>query len=342
MSVLETDSVPLASAVRIGSIWHLPEVLRERGVNVSDVLADSGLREDLLDSPETTLTYPEFARLMLACEQWTRCDHIWLLVAQRSGLAEMGAAGQFARLGATVGEALHNFADHLNLRSTASTVTLITSGPFARVVYAVSGHGMTTTRQFQISGVTIAFNILRDLCGRTWRPAVVTFATRAPASLRPFNEHFGAPLRFDSDESALVFASHWLDRPLPPVDPLVRARVAAMVRAKRAAILADFPATVRRMLHKQIILGPCSMQQAAALLGMHRRTLDRHLQRQGVSYGELVGSLQNDIARQLLHDTDLPVQKVAESLHFSSAANFATAFRRWTGVTPSAYRRRAR
>jgi AraC-like DNA-binding protein len=36
------------------------------------------------------------------------------------------------------------------------------------------------------------------------------------------------------------------------------------------------------------------------------------------------------------------VQQVAESLHFSSAANFATAFRRWTGVTPGEYRRQAR
>lgn len=31
---------------------------------------------------------------------------------------------------------------------------------------------------------------------------------------------------------------------------------------------------------------------------------------------------------------------VAEALQFSTAANFATAFRRWTAVTPSEYRRR--
>ena len=153
---------------------------------------------------------------------------------------------------------------------------------------------------------------------------MVTLATRAPPSLRPFHQHFGAPLRFDSDESALVFASHWLDRPLPPVDPLVRQQVEAVVRTKRAAILADFPATVRRLLRKQLILGQCSMPEVATLLGMHRRTLDRRLQRQGVSYGELVGALRTDIARQLLRDTDLRVQQVAESLDFSSAANFAS------------------
>ena len=72
---------------------------------------------------------------------------------------------------------------------------------------------------------------------------------------------------------------------------------------------------------------------------MHRRTLDRRLQRHGLRYSELLESVQADIARQLLVDTTMPVQDVAEALRFSNAANFATAFRRWTGVTPSEFRR---
>ena len=70
---------------------------------------------------------------------------------------------------------------------------------------------------------------------------------------------------------------------------------------------------------------------------MHRRTLD--LKQNGVCYGELVESLKEDVARQLLLDTAMPIQQIAETLRFSSAANFATAFRRRSGMTPSAFRR---
>jgi AraC-like DNA-binding protein len=56
----------------------------------------------------------------------------------------------------------------------------------------------------------------------------------------------------------------------------------------------------------------------------------------------LLESVKTDVARQLLRDTGMRVQQIAESLQFSSAANFATAFRRWTGVTPSEFRRSAR
>jgi AraC-like DNA-binding protein len=311
-------------------------------VDVSEVLADAGLRTDLFDSPDNMVTMQEFARLLQECEERTRCDHIWLLVAPRTRLADLGLAGQIARVGATVGEGLRSFVDHFNLQSTASIVSLITSGPFTRFVFTASGAALA--HHFVAGCVIVAFNILQDLCGPAWRPTVATFATRAPSSgLRLIEQHLRTPLRFNSDESALVFASHWLDRPLPPVDPLVRQRIKAMVRATHAAIVADFPATVRHVLRKQLVAGlQCSMQEVAAQFGMNRRLLDRRLQRHGVSYGELVGALRTDIARQLLRDTDLRVQQVAESLHFSSAANFATAFRRWTGVTPGDYRRQAR
>jgi AraC-like DNA-binding protein len=64
------------------------------------------------------------------------------------------------------------------------------------------------------------------------------------------------------------------------------------------------------------------------------------LRRHGVHYGELLESVQADLARQLLTDTKMPVQQVAEAMRLSNAASFATAFRRWTGATPSEFRRR--
>jgi AraC-like DNA-binding protein len=84
------------------------------------------------------------------------------------------------------------------------------------------------------------------------------------------------------------------------------------------------------------------MSVVASRLSMHRRTLDRHLQAHRTTYQELLESVREDVARLLLHDTDMPIQQIAESVRFASAASFATAFRRRTGMTPSEYRRRAR
>lgn len=337
---IHTEWVPLSGSVRVSVGRHLPQVLRDFGIDVAEVLAAVGLRPDLFDDPENLIEYADFQRLLAESEKLTKCDHIGLLAGQGNRLADFGLAGRAALCASTAGEALHTFARHFNLHSSATTVSVLTSGRFARLVYAISVGGLTDTRQFQLGAVAVTYNILQELCGRQWVPTVVTFATRAPANLRPLHHFFRAPLRFDSGESAVVFDKHWLDQPLAPVDPAIRRQVRADVDARQSAIEADFPATVRRILRKQIISGNTGMQDTSALLGMHRRTLDRRLHRHGVRYGELLESVKGEVARQLLRDTQMQVQQIAEALQFSTAANFATAFRRWTGVTPSEYRRR--
>jgi AraC-like DNA-binding protein len=335
-------AAPAAVSARISVVWHLPGELAKFGVDHRDALEAAGLRSNLFDDPENRIDYPAFGRLLQACEQLTRCDHIVLLITQQTRLADFGVAGQYALCGETAGDGLRNLIDQFNLHSGASIISLRTTGEIASFAYAIASPDMTVTRPFQLGAMTIALNILQDLCGPYMQPAVVTFASSGPANLGPVHRHFRAPLRFDSDQSAVIFERHWLDRRLPPIDPEVRRQVESRIRSERAATLAAFPATVRLLMRKRLLIGDCSMVETAAMLGMHRRTMDRHLQRHGVSYGELLESVKQDVARQLLLDTHLQVQQVAEALHFSSAANFATAFRRWTGMTPSEFRRRAR
>lgn len=320
----------------------MPKVMRGFGVDLGELLEAAGVRKDIFDDRENVIPYPAFGRLLFECEKRSNCDHILLLISQHTRLADFGLAGQVALCAENAGDGLQRLVDHFNLHSSATTVSLITSGNFTRFVYAIAEQGMSSTGQFQLGAMVISYNVLQDLFGSAWLPTVITVASRPPANPRPAQKFFHAPLRFDSDESAVVFETRWLDQRLPPVDPLVRQRVEGEARAQRAAILSDLPATLRRILRKQLIIGDCSMDQVAAMLGVHRRTLDRHLQEHGVQFGELLESVKDDVARQLLRDTDLKVQQIADTLHFSSAANFATAFRRWSEMTPSEYRRRAR
>jgi len=342
LRVPDSEKIPSTGAARISTAWQLPKVLQEFGVDLGEVLEAAGVRKDVFDSRDNLIPYPAFGRLLSECEKRTNCEHIVLLFAQHTRLADMGLAGQVALCADSAGEGLRRLVDHFNLHSSATTVSVITSGQFAQLVYAIAVHGMSSTRQLQLGAMVVGYNILQDLFGRTWLPTAITFASRPPANLRPVQKFFRAPLRFDSDESALVFETRWLDQRLPPVDPLARQQIEAAALARRSAILSDLPATLRSILRKQLIIGDCSMDQVAAMLAVHRRTLDRHLQQHGLQYGELLESVKDDVARQLLRDTELQVQHIAEALHFSSAANFATAFRRWVGMTPSEYRRQTR
>jgi AraC-like DNA-binding protein len=332
---------PALGWTRLAMYRNLPDVVRSFGVDFADALELAGLAPDAFDTPDARLAYPDLGRLLNACERLTGCDHILFEAARRLGLDDTGLAGQLARCSDSAGEALQRLCDHYTLQATASILSLVTSGTYARLAFAVVQEGMGGTGQFQVGAMAVALNVLRELCGPGFVPTVVTFARRSPSNLKSLHAFFRAPLQFDSDESAVVFERHWLDRPLPEVNPRVRREVEAAVRAQRRAVIADLPATVRLLVRKQLVTREVTMDRVARRLGMHRRSLDRHLERHGVSYRQLKESVQSQMACQLLLDTQMQVQHVADALLFSSAANFATAFRRWTGMTPSEYRRRA-
>ena len=331
----------VTGSARVATYRHLPEVLKSFGVDINDALEIAGIRAAIFDSIDNRISYPDLGHLQHVCERLTGCDNVLFLAARRSGLDDIGFSGQIARCAPTAGEALRKLSDHFTLQNSASLLSLFTSGTYASLVFTIVQQGMGNTEQFQVGSMAIALNILRELCGPQFLPTVVTFACRSPSNLKELHKFFRAPLQFDRDESALVFERHWLDRPVPPVAPEFRRQVEAEERARRRAVLTDVPATVRFLVRKELLGGYASMDRVAGRLGMHRRTLERHLERQGLSYRALVESVQSQMACQLLLDTEMQVQYVAEALHFSSAANFATAFRRWTGVTPSEYRRGA-
>jgi AraC-like DNA-binding protein len=335
------EAVPLPGLLRINAIWDLPVLLRELGLELAEVLAAAGVNARIFENPDNPIAYPDLERLLLECERRSGRDDFGFLIGQRSRLRDMGLAGRIALCGATAGAGLRNFVEHFNLHDSAALVSVLESEEFVRFVYAISEHGMTGTRHFQLGGITIAFNILQDLCGRDCLPSEVRFACRAPANPKPMQKFFRAPLRFDNDESSLVFSRAWLARAMPSVEATERQRVRAAIREQHAQVLANFPATVRRILRKQFLLGRGSMDEVAALLGMHRRTLDRRLQRDGAQFGAILESVKADVARQLLTDTNASVQQIADALHYSSGANFATAFRHWFGTTPTAFRRGA-
>ena len=79
---------------------------------------------------------------------------------------------------------------------------------------------------------------------------------------------------------------------------------------------------------------------AAGAMHMTPRTLIRKLEADGTTFQAIKDGLRRDIAIRHLQTGQLSVEAIAHEVGFSSAANFHKAFQRWTGTTPSAYRRR--
>jgi AraC-like DNA-binding protein len=96
---------------------------------------------------------------------------------------------------------------------------------------------------------------------------------------------------------------------------------------------------VGRALRILLLSGRASAQEVASLLFLHRRTLNRHLNQQGMNFQRVLGEIRFEAARQLLDNTQLPLTDIAASLGYSESSAFTRAFRGWSGEAPSGRRR---
>ena len=76
----------------------------------------------------------------------------------------------------------------------------------------------------------------------------------------------------------------------------------------------------------------------ARLRLVNRRTFCRHLRAEGTTFTQLANEAQCQVAKQLLIDTSMSMTQISVVLDFSEPAAFSHAFRRWSGMTPSAWR----
>jgi AraC-like DNA-binding protein len=72
---------------------------------------------------------------------------------------------------------------------------------------------------------------------------------------------------------------------------------------------------------------------------MSTRTLHRRLYEEGTSFVDLLDETRRELAAGYIRRSDYSVGEVAYLLGFAETSSFNRAFRRWTGMSPSEYRR---
>lgn len=327
---------------RVASTLALRPLLREFGVDLAQVLAQAGLPAELFNHPDNLLPFRQGSSLLGLCVDRTGCAHLGLLIGRHTPLEALGIIADLVKAAPDVRSALKLLSRYLTLSDGGGLATLSEDTRLASYAYALYEPGVERAEIVYDIVLASIWNILRALCGAQWLPREIRFMRRRPPDTRPYRSFLRAPLRFDCDQSAVVFDKVWLDVPLRSADPQRLRSLVARVRAVEAQATGEVPAQVRRVLRRQLLSAGTSMQQVAEELTMHRRTLDRKLQLEGIGFQALVDEVRYEVARQLLRDTEMPIIAIAQSLHFADASVLTRAFRRWSGMTPSHWRATSR
>jgi len=96
---------------------------------------------------------------------------------------------------------------------------------------------------------------------------------------------------------------------------------------------------IKRDLRKNPML---SLSDIAERLGLSLRGVQRQLLAENASFQFLQAETLRELANHYLKSAQLDLESIAAKLGFSDRHSFTRAYKRWTGLTPSQYRRNHR
>lgn len=210
------------------------------------------------------------------------------------------------------------------------------------VIILTPGAVVRSTHLFEIAAIT-AHRFFCWLCRTRIRLSQVDLHYPPQPWKEEYRQLFlGAPVRFDQPRMILHFQPADLTLPThQSIDALRR-----YIRRAPSGLFTSFASSSVSDRTRDLILSRLqenltmpSAREAAAHLGFQAQTYWRRLRDEGTDFTEIRTQTRRDRAIALLTEHDSSVEQIAEALDFSESSAFVRAFRRWTGMTPLAYRR---
>lgn len=323
------------------ALIHLDRMSRI-GVSRAELMKDARLDEKQLADPDARIPLSALTRLWHAAAVRVPDPSLGLRLGIDFRAREFGLVGYTMAFSSTLGAALQRFDRYAHIMSDALVVEreATDGGTWVRLDVQPA---LRAFRPAADARLTALVAVCRELTGAPILPLTVQLPYRRPADVQEYERFFRGPLEFGALATGFLLAKSDLARPVVSSDPALTGYLDRLAEQTLSALGTERTVKDRvvRTLWTDLSAGDAHLDRTARLLGMSARALQRRLREEGTTFAEVLTKLRQDMAQPLLRDGRLAVSEVAFLLGYEDPSSFQRAFRRWSGVSPRAFRRRA-
>ncbi len=311
-----------------------------RGVDPARLLAAAQVEREQLGDPDAELPTLLQQRLWLEAPRLTNDDAFGLHLGETLQPHDAGGLGFAVRSSATLGEAYARIARYLRVVHPEAGLEVVEAGLRALVRHVPPASSNPPRHAVEFT-LCVLHQVGRTEVGPRFRVREVRFRHPAPERIDEHTRIFACPIRFQQPHDELELEREQLALPFMRAEPALCEVLDRHLRelVERMPSTKSFLDRVRAALVDELRDGEPTIERLAARLHMSERSVQRHLQREGSSLQALLAEVRSALAIRYLTERRESIAEVAFLLGFSEVSTFHRAFKRWTGVTPAAYRR---
>ena len=328
------------SFVRGSALQGFSELVDDLGADPWLLLDQANIEPTAVGDPDCFISTRSVVSVMESAASVTQAADFGRRLTLTQGIEILGALGIAAETAATVGAGLDAI-DRYMAAYTPELIARVDSQPeerFARFDWSLRTLHATTHRQTAELGLGVSLRVFRALSGEDFTPEVVLLAHQPLTDSGEYAEYFGCPVRFGADGHGFLFHRAVLDRKLSS-----DARVHEMARSYLDSIAIpesdDASEPVAALVRRILPTGALSLDQVAAQLAVHPRTLQRQLNEQGTSYQAVVDEVRRTATERYLGETHMSLGELTHLVGYTEQSVLTRSCVRWFGMPPSQYRR---
>ena len=311
--------------IRSAVLTNYVEVARSVGLDPHRMIAEFRLPPTSLTDAEIKVSATAVGQLLDASATRSGKLDFGLRLADQRTVANLGALALLVREQPTIRKSLDVMVAYIFLHSESLLLTLRERDGEVTLSLAFDIDRLVRIRQGVELGIGTLHRSLQHLFRERWKPLAIYFSHAAPPKKDVYRKFFGTEVLFNQDFNGIVCASRDLDVAVPAADAKMARHVEQYLDTIAARRNTSMTASVRECIYTMLPSGLCSADTVAARLGVDRRTVHRHLAREGATFSSIMDSVRAELVTRYIANQERPLASIAELLGFSALS----AFSRW-------------
>ncbi len=320
--------------------WVL-EAFRRGGVDLEVLTQRLPDDVELMLHDMDTVLPDSINRLLQACAEISGSQNFGLIMNELVDLTMYGLFGYLLLNCSSVQDLFATMVRYHSVHHNAGiTYEMTTQGDTAIIRICHDERTLSSHRHTSEWGLGFVPYFLSGPLGDISVPLRTQFINGPPENLEQLRDYFGDSLEFNQPDDQLTYPKSILKKSISDVDPhlLNVLRMTAdnhLVELQKNGSLLQ---NTKAILFDKLGDKKCNAPQVAQTLNMSTSTFKRKLAKEGIDFKKAKESVRNELARNLLSQSDVQVCLIAQKVGFTNQSSFTRFFVRCNKQTPQNFR----
>ncbi|WNC73619.1 helix-turn-helix domain-containing protein [Thalassotalea psychrophila] len=305
------------------------KVMESHELPVEELLHRAGLSRKNLDDDENLIFESKVWELIALASEYEGMENLGFITTQTTPLSDYGTFFDELLNQKNLKTMLNYFVKHMNMQSNCLTYWLSEHKGYFWICRP--GTPLLTRGAWQVEQhvMSLIVKLIRAFIGPKWSPTRIGIQSIVDTGIDQFDFFKDTVILPGQKFSSIPVELKYLTK-----KPLI---TALAITTKAQNIPDSFVTSLKRLLKQHYFGDEWSAIVIASGLNMSVSTLKRKLASYNTTLREVIDEVRFSQAKALLKKAKINNDKIAKELGYQYTPNFVRAFKRWSGISPTAY-----